>query len=94
MPVRMRLSPAQPRHLGAPLTTHSGAVLSVAFASDGRTLATSSNDQTVQLWTLDGLENLRKDPLESACSLTGHGLNADEWSRSVPGVPYLDSCAR
>ena len=37
--------PARPRRLGDPLTGHTGAVYAVAFAPDGRTLATASPDQ-------------------------------------------------
>ncbi len=39
---------AQPRPLGSRLTGHTDAVFSVAFAPDGRTLATASVDRTVR----------------------------------------------
>ena len=84
--------PGRPRRLGDPLTGHTDAVLGVAFAPDGHTLATASADKTVLLWELSGLDALRADPLERACSVTGRGLNVDEWSRSVPGLAYVDSC--
>jgi WD40 repeat protein len=50
------------------LTGHTGAVMSVAFALDGRTLATGSADNTVILWDLTDPGRPRK----LGASLTGH----------------------
>ncbi len=66
----------------------------MAFAPDGHTLATASAEQTVLLWDLSGLNARRADPMERACSLSGGGLDADEWGRSVPGLAYVDSCSQ
>ncbi|MGH3793154.1 MAG: WD40 repeat domain-containing protein [Pseudonocardiaceae bacterium] len=38
--------------MGPPLTGHTHTVHAVAFSPDGHTLATGSDDQTVQLWHL------------------------------------------
>src|ERR1035438_5529015 len=38
------------RELGPPLTGHTGIVFSVAFSSDGKTLASGSADGTVRFW--------------------------------------------
>ena len=35
------------------LTGHTGYVYSVAFSPDGQTIVSSSEDQTVRLWTAD-----------------------------------------
>jgi WD40 repeat protein/type II secretory pathway predicted ATPase ExeA len=81
-----------PRPLGPPLTGLSGAVASLAFTPDGHTLATGSTDHTVTLWDLSELDTIRRNPANRACSLTGRGLDRDEWARYVPGLPYEPTC--
>jgi hypothetical protein len=54
----------------------------------------SPSDKTVLLWDLSGLNARRADPMDRACSLSGGGLDADEWGRSVPGLAYVDSCSQ
>ncbi|MDQ3762669.1 MAG: TIR domain-containing protein [Actinomycetota bacterium] len=50
------------------ISGHTNAVNGVAFAPDGRTLATSSADQTVRLWDLSN----RDQPRQLGAPLTGH----------------------
>jgi WD40 repeat protein len=84
--------PARPRRLGQPLTGHKSFVGSVVFAPDGRTLATSGEDRKVFLWDLTELNELRRHATDHACSLTGRGLDHDEWVRYVSGLPYQTTC--
>jgi WD40 repeat protein len=83
---------AHPAPLGQPLTGHVGPVRAIAFSPDGRTLATGSDDHTVLLWDLSELNALLSHPAERACSLTGKGLDRDEWIRRISGLPYQDTC--
>ncbi|MGH3815383.1 MAG: hypothetical protein ACRDUV_23530 [Pseudonocardiaceae bacterium] len=55
-------------------------------------MATAGNDNTVILWDLAGLSDLRAHPVEHACAIIGHGLNHDEWARYIRGWPYQDTC--
>jgi WD40 repeat protein len=57
-----------PRPLGQPLTGQNRAISAVAFASDGQTLATASDDSTVILWDLAE----RAAPRRLGEPLTGH----------------------
>ena len=83
--------PTRPRRLGDPLTGHTDDVYAVAFARDGHTLPPPA--ATVLLWDLSGFQKIQSNPIGRACSLTGRGLNADEWGVVAPDVPYVDSCS-
>jgi WD40 repeat protein len=67
-------------------------VVSVAFAPDGKTLATTSEDQTVLLRDLTRLNSLRADTPRQACDLAGGGLDHEEWARYISSLPYRDTC--
>ena len=84
---------AHPTRLGQPLTGHRDQVASAAFSPDRRTLATGSDDTTVILWDFSQLNALRDDPVEHACALTGRGLDRDEWTSHIPGLPYENTCS-
>jgi len=83
---------AHPVRLGPPLSAHADWVNSVAVSPDGRTLASGSVDGDTILWDLVELIAARDHPVERACSLTGRGLDRDEWSRYISGRPYMDTC--
>ena len=84
--------PTRPQPLGQPLTGHTGPVYSAVFAPDRHALATASDDGTVILWDLSGLNDLRGHAVERACSITGRGLDRNEWARYVSGLVYQDTC--
>lgn len=75
------------------LADHTSIVRSVAFAPDGRILATPSADATTLLWDLNDLNDVREHATEHACSITGRGLDRDEWDRNIRGLEYVDTCA-
>jgi WD40 repeat protein/energy-coupling factor transporter ATP-binding protein EcfA2 len=82
---------AQPHRLGPPAARHQRAVNSVALGPHG-TMATGSDDQKAQLWTIAGLDRIKKDPTRHACLRTGRGFNPDEWQSEIPGLPYQKTC--
>jgi WD40 repeat protein len=84
---------ARPARLGQPLTGHGEAVTSVAFSPDGRTLVAGIDDGTAVPWNLTELYALRDGAVDRACSLAGGGLDREEWSRYVSGLPYEATCS-
>ncbi|MEU8238542.1 TIR domain-containing protein [Actinoplanes missouriensis] len=67
-----------------------------ALSPDGRTVAAAGHyalpTKNVTLWDVTVPRTLAADPARSACALSGRGLNADEWARYVPELPYRATC--
>jgi len=81
-----------PKDVGRPAQPRRGLydVTSVAFSSDGRTLASAAGG-TIRVWR--GL--LWRDVGElqrKVCSLLGSGLTRSEWAQYVSGIAYRDGC--
>jgi hypothetical protein len=82
----------QTHQLLALLTGHTGPVWSVIFSPNGDSLASSSDDGTVRLWSVDIFDNLNT-AIDQACAIAGRSMTPREWQQSVPaGVPYHQIC--
>ncbi|MFE9746866.1 hypothetical protein ACFYOT_18350 [Saccharothrix saharensis] len=83
--------PSRPRRVGAPMPDRPGRNGSV-WSPDSRTLAVDGADDSVVLWDLTRLHELRDQAFEHACARAGGGLTEDEWSRYVSTLPYQPTC--
>ncbi|MEU7908577.1 TIR domain-containing protein [Actinoplanes sp. NPDC049118] len=88
-------NPAVPIRL-ASMPSRGGTERGVLFKPDGRTLTVAtqigSESGNITLQSYTKLNSIRADPAESACATTGRGLNAGEWARYIPEIPYRRTC--
>ncbi len=84
---------ATQQQIGSPHTEDTGPVDSVAFSTDGKTLATGTEGNipyagTVQLWNVAYLVN----PVPYLCASAGQSMTRAEWTLYIPDVPYQNLC--
>lgn len=63
-----------------------GAIGLSLFRPDGRTLAISSG-AAASLWDVGDLEQIVAQPVQVACTITGHGLTPQQWRDADIGFP-------
>ncbi len=76
----------KPQEKVVTLKAQSDAILSVAFSSDGQTLATASHDNTIQIWKLSterALNTFQDHVNAIAFSPDGRTLAAADWDKNV-----------
>ncbi|UMP06763.1 caspase, EACC1-associated type [Amycolatopsis sp. EV170708-02-1] len=78
--------------LGAPVPIPTHAAREVAFSPDGTRLATIGFDSKAVLWDTADVVTLQDHAAESACAITGTGLDETAWPRYIPGMPYRPTC--
>ena len=85
-------NPILPQQFGTALADNGDAHYHVEFSTDGAVLATAAYRGDVQLWDLNPTYELRGKLDETACAVTGGGLDRDLWARYVSGLDFRETC--
>ncbi len=85
-------NPVRPYRLGPGMDDNVDAVYHLTFSTDGKLLVSAGSDGDVVLWDMTPFHALRRDPAATACQIVDRGLDRDEWTRNVPGMPYRETC--
>lgn len=83
-----------PRRLGTALADNLDTVGHMVFSTGGELLATAGVRGDVVLWDLRPTYELRAHLDETACLVTGGGLDRDQWARYLSTLPYQDTCSQ
>ncbi|MEU0877448.1 TIR domain-containing protein [Lentzea sp. NPDC005914] len=81
-----------PEQLGTSLADNGDAVYHLEFSPASDLLATGGSNGTVVLWDLKPTHELRGKLDETACAVTGGGLDRDLWARYVSDLDFRESC--
>ncbi|MFD9737627.1 TIR domain-containing protein [Umezawaea sp. NPDC059074] len=82
-----------PRKFGTSLADNLDTVSHLVFSANGELLATAGSQGDVVLWDMRPTYDLRGHLDETACEVTGGGLDRDQWTRYLPDLEYRDTCA-
>ena len=83
--------PSRPS-LIATLTGHTAGITALAFTSDGAILRTASTDETVRTWDIRAVVGAFAEPIRTACTAAGGGLDAQQWRSLIPELPFQPTC--
>ncbi|WP_028048465.1 WD40 repeat domain-containing protein [Cellulomonas sp. URHD0024] len=82
-----------PTQFGPPVPLSTRPAFQVLFSPTGRTVATIGVDHKATLWDVSGVVDLQRHAAQTACTITGKGLDATAWKTYASGLPYQDTCA-